>query len=43
MTPLIIMIVKKPKFMCVIVGFTDVIAKALETRIYIVPIPALKP
>lgn len=35
--------VKKPKFMCIIVGFTDVIAKDQETGIYIVPITALKP
>ena len=35
--------VKKPKFMCVIVGFSDVIAKDPETGIYIVPITALKP
>ena len=35
--------VKKPKFMCVIVGFTDVIAKDPETGIYIIPITALKP
>ena len=35
--------VKKPKFMCVIVGFTDVIAKDPETGIFIVPITALKP
>ena len=35
--------VKKPKFMCVIVGFTDVIAKDPKTGIYIVPITALKP
>lgn len=34
---------KKPKFMCVIVGFTDVIAKDPETGIYIVPITAMKP
>ena len=34
---------KKPKFMCVIVGFTDVIAKDPETGIYILPITALKP
>ena len=34
---------KKPKFMCVIVGFTDVIAQDPETGIYIVPITALKP
>ena len=33
---------KKPKFMCVIVGFTDVIAQDPETGIYIVPITALK-
>lgn len=35
--------IKKPKFMCVIVGYTDVIAKDSETGIYIVPITALKP
>lgn len=35
--------IKKPKFMCIIVGFTDVIAKDPETGIYIVPITALKP
>ena len=35
--------VKKPKFMCVIVGFTDVIAKDPKTGIYIIPITALKP
>ena len=35
--------IKKPKFMCVIVGYTDVIAKDPETGIYIVPITALKP
>ena len=34
---------KKPKFMCVIVGYTDVIAKDPETGIYIVPITALRP
>ena len=34
---------KKPKFMCVIVGYTDVIAKDPETGIYIIPITALKP
>ena len=34
--------VKKPKFMCVIVGYTDVIAKDPETGIYIVPITALR-
>lgn len=35
--------VKKPKFMCIIVGFTDIIAKDTETGIYIVPITALRP
>ena len=35
--------VKKPKFMCVIVGYTDIIAKDPETGIYIVPITALRP
>ncbi len=35
--------VKKPEFMCVIVGYTDVIAKDPKTGIYIVPITALKP
>lgn len=35
--------VKKPKFMCVVVGYTDVIAQDPETGIYIVPITALKP
>lgn len=34
---------KKPSFMCIIVGYTDVIAKDPETGIYIVPITALKP
>ena len=34
---------KKPKFMCILVGYTDVIAKDPETGIYIVPITALKP
>lgn len=34
---------KEPKFMCVIVGFTDVIAKDPDTGIYIVPITALRP
>lgn len=34
---------KKPKFMCIIVGYTDIIAKDPETGIYIVPITALKP
>ena len=35
--------IKKPKFMCVIVGYTDVIAKDPEAGIYIVPITALRP
>lgn len=35
--------IKKPKFMCIIVGYTDVIAKDPETGIYILPITALKP
>ena len=35
--------VKKPKFMCVIVGYSNVIARDSETGIYIVPITALKP
>ena len=35
--------IKKPKFMCIIVGYTDVIAKDPETGIHIVPITALKP
>ena len=35
--------IKKPKFMCVVVGFTDVIARDPETGIYIVPITALRP
>ena len=35
--------IKKPKFMCVIVGYTDIIAKDPETGIYIVPITTLKP
>lgn len=34
---------KKPKFMCVIVGYTDIIARDPETGIYIIPITALKP
>lgn len=36
-------VLKKPKFMCIIVGYSDVIAKDPETGIYIVPITALKP
>lgn len=35
--------VKKPKFMCIIVGYTDIIAKDPKTGIYIIPITALKP
>lgn len=35
--------VKKPKFMCVLVGYTDIIAKDPETGIYVVPLTALKP
>lgn len=35
--------IKKPKFMCIIVGYTDIIAKDLDTGIYILPITALKP
>ena len=35
--------IKKPKFICIIFGFTDVIARDPETGIYIVPITALKP
>jgi len=35
--------VKKPKFMCIIVEFTDVMARDPEIGIYIVPITALKP
>lgn len=35
--------IKKPKFMCIIVGYTDVIAKDPDTGIYIFPITALKP
>ena len=35
--------IKKPKFMCIIVGYTDVIARDENTGIYIIPITALKP
>lgn len=35
--------IKKPKFMCIIVGYIDFIVKDPETGIYIVPITALKP
>ena len=35
--------IKKPKFMCVVVGKTDVIARDEKTGIYVVPITALKP
>lgn len=34
---------KKPKFMCIIVGYFDFVVKDEETGIYIVPITALKP
>lgn len=34
---------KKPKFMCIVVGYLDFIVKDPETGIYIVPITALKP
>lgn len=34
---------KKPKFMCIIVGYLDLVVKDPETGIYIVPITALKP
>lgn len=34
---------KKPKFMCIIVGHTDIIAKDKETGIYIIPFTALRP
>ena len=34
---------KKPKFMCIIVGYTDIIVQDKETGIYIVPITSLKP
>lgn len=36
-------VIKKPKFMCVIVGYLDFVVKDPETGIYIVPITALKP
>lgn len=35
--------IKKPVFMCVIVGFSDVIARDPQTGIYIVPLTALRP
>lgn len=35
--------IKKPKFMCVVVGKTDVIARDEKVGIYVVPITALKP
>lgn len=35
--------IKKPKFMCVICGYNDVIVKDPETGIYLLPITALKP
>lgn len=34
---------KKPKFMCIIVGYSDIIVQDTDTGIYIVPITALKP
>lgn len=34
---------KKTKFMCIIVGICDIVAKDPKTGIYIVPITALKP
>lgn len=33
---------KKPKFMCVIAGYNDVIARDKKTGVYVVPITALK-
>lgn len=35
--------INKPKFMCVVVGLTNIIVKDEETGIYIVPLTALKP
>ena len=35
--------IKKPKFMCIIVGNCNAIVKDEETNIYIIPITALKP
>lgn len=35
--------IKEPKFMCIIIGNTNMIVKDKETGIYIVPITALKP
>lgn len=34
---------KKPRFMCIIVGYLDFIVKDEETGIYIIPITSLKP
>lgn len=34
---------KKPKFMCVIYEYNEVIVKAPEIEIYLLPITALKP
>lgn len=34
---------KKPKFMCVIYGYNEVIVKEPETGVYLLPITALKP
>lgn len=33
---------KKPKFMCVIYGYNEVIVKEPETGVYLLPITALK-
>lgn len=35
-------ITKKPKFMCVIYGYNEVIVKESEIGIYLLPITALK-
>ena len=34
---------KKPKFMCIIVGYFEAVIQDLETGIYIIPITSLKP
>ena len=36
-------VIKKPKFMCIIVGHYEAIVQDKETGIYIIPITALKP
>lgn len=36
-------VVKEPKFMCIIIGNTDMMIKDKETGIYILPVTALKP